>query len=193
MASSIGNRVPLITGILAALLVAGFVWPTSTPEGAVIQAERAREEALEFYRRHSEVSLTPRDRALIGSEYVESIDARRAAGDEERTKSSARARARNQARFEALLDEALLARRGASRAWRFAVDPGDPVSSKFLGYAFFHGEPLAFAVSLAFLVVAGVGLELAWGSLFFAFFCSVLQLTVISGAGYAFSGIASIR
>ena len=169
MASLTGNRVPLITGALAALLVAALVWPTGVPEGAAIQAEVTREEALEFYRGHPAVTLTAGDRILIGSKYADSIDGRR---DTDATvRVSASARARHQAQFDALADEAQEARSAVSRAWRFGVNPGDGVSSKFFAYAFFHDETIAFALSLAFLVVAGAGLEAAWGSLFFALFC----------------------
>ena len=153
MASLTGNRVPLITGALAVLLVAASVWPTATPEGAAIHAERTREEALEFYRGHRAVTLTAGDRILIGSEYADYIDGRRTDGAAGRP--SAAARARSQAQFDALADEAREARSEVSRAWRFAVNPGDPVSSKFFAYAFFHNEAFAFALSLAFLVVAG--------------------------------------
>ncbi|MDG2333681.1 MAG: rhomboid family intramembrane serine protease [Myxococcota bacterium] len=187
MASLTGNRVPLITGALAVLLVAASVWPTATPEGAAIHAERTREEALEFYRGHRAVTLTAGDRILIGSEYADYIDGRRTDGAAGRP--SAAARARSQAQFDALADEAREARSEVSRAWRFAVNPGDPVSSKFFAYAFFHNEAFAFALSLAFLVVAGAGLEAAWGSLLFALFCfSAVFVSAFAQAGFAPQG-----
>jgi len=189
MASSTGNRLPIITLALAALIFAGFVWPGGGPEGAAVQAERTREEAQEFYRRHGDVTLSARDRALIGAEHVDFIDARREAPQARSRAASPRSHARIQRQFDALAEAAFSARRAARPAWRFGVEPGDRVGSDFFAYAFFHDEAMALAITLIFLVVAGIGIEGAWGSLFFVFFCaSAIFIPAFAHAALATEG-----
>ena len=73
MGSSSGNRLPLVTLLVAILIFAGFALPGMGPEGADLGADLARQEAQEFFHRHPGVSLSARDRALVGSKYVDRV------------------------------------------------------------------------------------------------------------------------
>jgi len=168
-------------------------------EGASLEAERAREAAQEFYHRHPHVMLSERDRALLGARYVEEISAARDAESGRRPATSPHRRARIQQQFNALADAAFQARRAAESAWRFGVNPGDRTNRNFLAYGFFHDSVMGFAISLTFLVIAGIGIEGAWGSAIFVLFClGALFFPALSHAqwgqpgGIPFSGASGL-
>ena len=170
MARSTGNRWPAVTGLVAALMIAGFVLPGSGPEGAALEMERTREAARAFYDRHPEVRLSPRDRALLGRQHVELAETGRVRGGSS-PRLTPQLLARRQRQFDALADAAFGARVESSAAWRHGVGPGDPVNRDFIAYGFFQDSVIAFAIALTFFLIAGVGIEGAWGSWVFAVFC----------------------
>jgi hypothetical protein len=163
---------PVITGLVVALIFAGFVLPGGGPEGSAANLEQTREAARAFYYRHPEVGLSPRDRSLLGNEHVEIAEAGRATRADA-ARQPPRLRARFQRQFDALTAAADGARRATSAAWHYGVDAGDRVNRNFLAYGFFHEEVIVVAISLIFFLIAGIGIEGAWGSVVFALFCAV--------------------
>jgi len=159
-----------VTGLVAAFMIAGFVLPGAGPEQAAMEMERTQEAARDFYHRHPEVRLSPRDRALLGRQHVEVAETGRGRGGSSR-RLSPQALARRQGQFDALADAAFRARAESSAAWRHGVEPGDPVSRDFIAYAFLQESLIAFAIALIFFVIAGIGIEGAWGSWVFAVLC----------------------
>ena len=199
MGSSSGNRLPLVTLLLAILMLAGFVLPAMGPEGADLASEFAREEAQEFFHRHPNVTLTARARELVGEKYVDQILGEEASRPDRRAVAPPRLRARRQQQFDVLTDKADQTRSAADSAWHYGVNAGDPVSRDFFAYGFFHSEVIAFAISLLFFLVAGIGLEGAWGSLIFVAFCALalfapalVHATWAGEGGIPFSGASGL-
>ncbi len=171
MSRSTGQRLPIVTLLVAAALFAAFVLPARAPDGAVVAAEETREAAQAFYLRHPGVSLTARDRALLGTRFVDHVALEEAADRDSAVRQPRVLRERIQGQFDWLSEAGFRARAKVSPAWAHGVEPGDRVNRDFLGYAFLYDEVIAFAIALAFLLVAGIGIEAAWGSLLFAVFC----------------------
>lgn len=189
MGRSTGNRLPVVTLLLAVLMIAGFAVSGMAPAGASLEAERAREAAQEFYHRHPDVTLSERDRSLLGARYVEEILAAQEFKAGRRSTTPPRRRARIQQQFDALATAAFRARQAADPAWRFGVNPGDRATRDFFAYGFFHDAVMGFVISLAFLLIAGIGIEGAWGSGAFALFCLVaLFFPALAHAGLANPG-----
>jgi membrane associated rhomboid family serine protease len=199
MGSSSGNRLPLVTLLVAILMLAGFVLPGVGPEGADLASEFAREEAQEFFHRHPNVTLTARARELVGEKYVDQVLGDEASRMGRRAVEPPRLRARRQQQFDVLTDKADQTRRAADSAWHYGVNAGDRVSRDFLAYGFFHAEVITFAISLLFFLVAGIGLEGAWGSLVFVAFCALalfapalVHATWAGEGGIPFSGASGL-
>jgi membrane associated rhomboid family serine protease len=199
MGSSSGNRLPLVTLLVAILMLAGFVLPAMGPKGADLASEFAREEAQEFFHRHPNVTLTARARELVGEKYVDQILGEEASRPDRRAVGPPRLRARRQQQFDVLTDKADQTRSAADSAWHYGVNAGDPVSRDFFAYGFFHSEVIAFAISLLFFLVAGIGLEGAWGSLIFVAFCALalfapalVHATWAGEGGIPFSGASGL-
>ena len=79
------------------------------------------------------------------------------------------------------------------------MNAGDRASRDFLAYGFFHTEVFAFALSLLFFLVAGIGLEGAWGSLAFLALCvaglfgpALVHATWAGEGGIPFSGASGL-
>lgn len=199
MGSSSGNRLPLVTLFVAILMLAGFVLPAGGPEGADLASEFAREEAQEFFHRHPDVTLTARARELLGAKYVDQILGDEASSPRRRAAVPPRLRARRQQQFDVLTDKADQTRSAADSAWHYGVNAGDRVSRDFFAYGFFHSEVITFAISLLFFLVAGIGLEGAWGSLVFVAFCALalfapalVHATWAGEGGIPFSGASGL-
>lgn len=199
MGSSSGNRLPLVTLFVAILMLAGFVLPAGGPEGADLASEFAREEAQEFFHRHPDVTLTARARELLGAKYVDQILGDEASSPRRRAAVPPRLRARRQQQFDVLTDKADRTRSAADSAWHYGVNAGDRVSRDFFAYGFFHSEVITFAISLLFFLVAGIGLEGAWGSLVFVAFCALalfapalVHATWAGEGGIPFSGASGL-
>ena len=201
MSRSTGQRLPIITLAVVAALLAGFVLSSRAPDGAIVAAEETREAAQAFYLRHPEVSLTARDRALLGAKFVDHVAVEQAASGGSVVRQPRVLRERIQGQFDSLSAAASRARAGVSPAWAHGIEPGDRVSRDFIAYGFLYEyeEVIAFALAMVFLLVAGIGIEGAWGSVLFAVFCAAAlfapafaHAALGSAGGIPFSGASGL-
>jgi membrane associated rhomboid family serine protease len=167
------SRHPVVTYALTVVMVSAGVLTVLSDGGEGSEAQQALDAARTFYEQNAEVSVSERNRQLLGPTFVDVVST---AYEKEKDRGagpvfSARMQDRTQARFEKLADAAFSARMREFAAWRHGVGGAGTPPSNHLVHVFVHESLGALAVSVLFLVVAGISLETAWGSAIFAGFC----------------------
>ncbi len=176
----------MVTYVLAGVFVAVFAqlhFNAGSAEGG--EYEPALERARELYEQSPFIQLDGRDRALLGDDFVDVIQAAHAA-DQERgmaPRFSQRMRGRTQERFEVAAEKAYQAKLREYPSWRLGVAPGGGLGTGLFTHVVAHETVLAVSIAMIALVLAGVGLEMAYGSFVFGALC--LMGTLIPAALYA--------
>lgn len=184
-------RHPVVTYAMAALMALTTLLAVATDGLEGSDARSALDQAKTFYEQNAEVEVSERNRQLLGREFVELVST---AYEKEKDRGagpifSARMQDRTQARFEAIADAAFEARMREFGPWRRGVlGVGTPIQNH-LTHVFAHVGLLALLVSVGFFVVAGLTLEAAWGTLYFAGFC--LIGTLLPGLAFRFVDAAA--
>lgn len=188
--SAIGDligRHPVVTYAMTGLLALGFLVGIAGSGGEGSESAEALEAARIFYEQNAEVEVSERNRHLLGRDFVDIVTRAYEAQKDEGAGPiffSGHMQERTQRRFEALADEAFETRMVEFPAWRFGVGHAGTPPQNFLLHVFVHESALALVVTLIFLVIAGIGLETAWGSALFAGFC--LLGTLLPAIAYRF-------
>jgi membrane associated rhomboid family serine protease len=177
---------PVVTFGLAALIAAtfGYLQLSASNEGGVSEETLLRAHA--FYEQNPQVRVSSRDRQLLGPDFVDEIAEAYAQRGDSSIVFSDRIRQRTQERFEAVTRAAYEAKLEEFPAWRLGVAPTGATSTSYFTHAFVHETLMAMAVSWIFLVLAGIGLEGAMGSLVFGGLC--LLGILVPGAIFAATG-----
>ncbi len=179
---------PLVTYAMAAVMCAVFGLLQIAGGESHSPAAEALSKARTFYEQNPQVKLSPRNRRLLGEDFVDVIASSHASETEKDAGPvfSPRMQRRTQERFESIAKLAFGERMSEFPAWRYGIVARAGEPQKYLSHAFVHESLLALAVSLIFLLVAGIGLETAWGSALFAGFCllgTVLPAVAFSQLG----------
>lgn len=194
-------RHPVVTYAMAALMALTTLLAVMTDGGEGSEARIALDKARTFYEQNAEVTIGERNRQLLGPAFVEIVSI---AYEKEKDRGagpifSARMQDRTQARFEAIADAAFEARMRDFPAWRRGVSGAGTPIQNHLTHVFVHASLLALAISLVFFTVAGITLEKAWGTAYFAGFCllgsllpSLAYRFVDAGVGLPLSGAAGL-
>ncbi len=158
------GKIPFVTILVAIAMSLTFVASQLGGGDGDGQFEELLLRAQVFYERNPEVELNGRSRSLLGAEFVDRVQSEHAA-NHDKPVFSQRMRARTQAKFDAVVDDALTARMVEDPAWSEGITGPNVPATRYLTYALFHAGWLAFAVTLVFLLIAGLGLEGSWGAL----------------------------
>jgi membrane associated rhomboid family serine protease len=170
------------------VLLLGFHGAYQVRSGdAVLRARLAAEAAVQFYRENPDLELKRDLGMLPGAGAAEDI---RLSHAEERAeigyhRMTRRLRARTQAKFDELVDEAMAAYLEASPGWRHGLVPGETELSRIWLHVFYSDSSLALLVGLLFLGLTGFAVEKMLGSFFFSAFC-VLSAAV---TGFVFLAV----
>jgi membrane associated rhomboid family serine protease len=179
-------RHPVVTFAMAALMALTTLLAVATDGLEGSETRSTLDQAKTFYEQNAEVEVSERNRQLLGADFVELVST---AYEKEKDRGagpifSARMQDRTQARFEAIADAAFEARMREFGAWRRGVFGGATPIQNHLTHVFAHVGLFALLVSLGFFVFAGLTLEAAWGTLYFAGFC--LLGTLLPGIAFRF-------
>lgn len=179
-------RHPVVTYAMAALMALTTLIAVATDGIEGSESRSTLDQAKTFYEQNAEVDVSERNRQLLGPAFVELVAT---AYEKEKDRGagpifSARMQDRTQARFESIADAAFSARMREFGAWRRGVHSAGTPIQNHLTHVFVHDSLLALAVSLGFFVFAGLALEAAWGTLYFAGFC--LLGTLLPGVVFRF-------
>ncbi|MBW2383480.1 MAG: rhomboid family intramembrane serine protease [Deltaproteobacteria bacterium] len=181
------GRHPIATYAIGGLMLLSSLFVLVTDGGEGSESAEALAAARSFFEQNAEVEVSERDRQVLGRDFVDVVSH---AYDLQKDEGagpifhSERMQQRTQRRFEALADEAFNARMRDFPAWRLGIGhEGTPIPN-YLLHVFAHETLLALVVSLLFFVLAGIGLEAAWGSAIFGGFC--LLGTVLPALAFRF-------
>ncbi len=158
------GKVPFVTILVAIAMSATFVASQLGGGDERGQYEELLLRTQVFYERNPGIELNARSRNLLGADFVSRVQAEQA-GAHDKPTFSKRMRDRTQAKFDRAVDQALEARVLEDPAWSEGITGPDVPATRYLTYALFHASWLAFGVTLAFLLVAGLGLETSWGAI----------------------------
>jgi len=194
-------RIPVVTLAVAAVIAVVFAAVQLGAGGGDGSAEKALSRARTFYQQNPQVKVSRRNTELLGREFVSGVAEEYVARSAHSRGPifSARMQYRTQEKFQRLADEAFDAKLVAFPAWRFGVSPVAASPLNYFAHAFVHESALALGLSLAFLILAGMGLEGAMGSLLFAGLCALGVLApgiayrvFDGGTGIPFSGAGGL-
>ncbi len=173
ISSHLFGKQPIITFLLAVMMAAGFGYLTYSVDATDTTVEDSLERARAFYEHNPGVYVSPRDRGLLGAAFVDVVGEahEKATADGRAPVFSERMKVRTQERFDGLAQVAFDARMKAFPAWKFGVSSQGTPPQNYLAYVFVHDSIMALGVSLVFFLLAGIGLEAAYGSLVFGLFC----------------------
>lgn len=174
------RRFPFVTFLLVAAVVATFARMRDDMAAAQTEADAAMAEAVAYFEEHPHVVLPDAMQPFIAADHARAL---REAEDEERDRLGMsplpeRVVKRIQGRFDALVAVAF-ARLDDLPANAFGVRGLDAGVARLFEHALYHATLPSFALGLAGLLLLGIALEDAWGSLVFATFCA---LAVPAGA-----------
>jgi len=171
------GKVPVVTILVAIVMTIMFVVPLLRGSAGGGEYEKLVLGAQVFYERNPGVTVSARGRSLLGEDFVERVAAEHAASLEAPVFSK-RMRDRTQSKFDALCNDAWAVRMVEDPAWSQGISGPDVPITRYLTYAFFHDGWLAFAITLAFLLIVGLGLETTWGALVHA---PLVLLSIFAG------------
>jgi len=184
-----GRRHAWVTYLLFIGLVAryGFV----RQQAGAARGTHALESAYVFYSEHPFVTLAPRFESWLGAARVAANRAEYASLREERGSPppSRRFVERVEEGFVPL-QEAALAELAVMPEYRYRVEGPQTPGANYVAHLFVEPNPIALVVSIVFLLLAGIALEGAWGSLFFAGLCGLATVgsAAVFAARYGASG-----
>jgi membrane associated rhomboid family serine protease len=168
------GRQPLVSYALAALMLVAFGYLNFVDEHESAEASVVLEQARDFYEQNPWVDVDARSRELLGRAFVQLIErayAEEVEGGAAAPAPSSRRLERAQSRFDSLCDEAFWGQLAERPSWRYGVLVQGGSLRSYVTHAFVNDGALALLVSVGFLLMAGVGLERAWGSAVFALVC----------------------
>jgi membrane associated rhomboid family serine protease len=144
--------------------------------------EASREKARTFLVRNPRLEVDTLGGLILDPTWL--VEMRSAAVESEsgaRIQLPARMLARSQARLDALIASAYALRISEDPAWRFGVLDARSPAKSYVVHAFVHENLEGLILSVAVLLLAGIALELTWGSLIFsAFVLAAIPLTAQS-------------
>jgi hypothetical protein len=185
------RKLPIVSLLVATAIVAvPFILTSEMRRSERLSGtlyESAREDARMFFVRNPKLEVDGAGALILGSEWLGELHAAVAiaeASSGNRIELPTRMLARSQARLDALIANAYTLRKKSDPAWQYGVlDARTPASNYFI-HAFVPQNKAAVALGVAVLLLAGIALEMTWGSLIFAAF--TLAMIPLTAEGYRF-------
>jgi hypothetical protein len=147
--------------------------------------EAAREEARSFLVRNPELRVDTAGRLILDPEWLAKMRTTLAEARENSVTKidlPARMLARSQARLDDHITVAYEIRKNSDPAWRYGVLGSQTATQNYLIHAFVQPSKSTIVLTIAVLLLAGIALEMTWGSLIFATF--VMAAIPLTAQGY---------
>lgn len=179
------NKLPIVS-LLLATAIAGVPFLLAHERGQSSGLyEAVREEARSFLVLNPELSVDTAGSLILEREWL--VEMRALAAEAEANSATrmdlpAAMLARSQARLDESIAAAYKLRQTSDPAWQYGVlDSRTPTPNYFI-HAFVQPNEIGVALTIVVLLLAGIALEMTWGSLIFATF--VAAAIPLSAEGY---------
>lgn len=185
------RKLPIVSLLVAAAIVAvPFILASESRYSERLSGtlyESAREEARTFLVRNPKLEVDAAGALILGPEWLAQLRADVATSEANSgtiVELPTRMLARSQARLDRFVANAYALRKQSDLAWQYGVlDARTPAPNYFI-HAFVSENKAAVALSIAVVLLAGIALEMAWGSLIFAAF--TMAVIPLTAEGYRF-------
>jgi len=175
-ADGTARRIPFVSVGLVLLMGLAFASIQTRTQQARADAAQAMAEAVSYFEENPFVALPDRMEPALAAERAREL---RAAFDAERRglglhlELPASIVRRAQERFDALVQTAF-ARQARLPANEHGFRGRDDSPGRWVEHVLYHPTLAGLAVSAAFVLLLGIALEDAWGSVVFAIFCAAM-------------------